>query len=79
VGEGEGAKGRNGAGDATSTERLKPGANKSGNKIKPRRAEVFAPPIRGEPAGHGRSPSRPFAHAPFRLLSVTHPPAVAAQ
>jgi hypothetical protein len=50
-------------GDATLTARLKPGADKSGNKISPRRAVVFAP-IRGESAGHRRlavSPIRCFA------------------
>src|SRR5260221_11772037 len=56
-------------GDATSTERLKPGADKSGNKIRPRRAEVFAPPIRGESAGHRRLAPSPIRH----LMSDIHP------
>ena len=52
-------------GDATRTARLKPGADKSGNKTSPRRAEVFAPPIRGEAAGH--RPFAPFALSPLVL------------
>jgi len=51
-------------GDATRTARLKPGADKPGNKIRPRRAEVFAPPIRGASAGHRR-----FAHSPIRRFA----------
>ena len=46
-------------GDATHAARLKPGADKSGNKISPRRAEVLAPPIRGTSAPH-----RQIAHSP---------------
>src|SRR5258708_16513746 len=52
-------------GDTVRTARLKPGADKSGNKISPRRAEVFAPPIRANPQGIAHSPFRPLANSPL--------------
>ena len=61
-------------GDATSTERLKPGADKSGKKIRPRRAEVFAHRSGANPQGiadHRLAPLpiRRFAY----LVSHIHP------